>query len=75
MIIDINNITCKIVCFLEDKRYVFDDGKHMFESLRNYSIKEMYASDDKIVMKLEKRDDQLWIEEYKKQFGKEPSFF
>lgn len=71
-------IDSKIKCFIDGKEYCFNNGKEANSQLNDrYSIVSISVQDDYIVLKLKviKNIESDWKEEYKEQFGEEPSFF
>lgn len=72
-------IKSKVVCIINDKEYQFDDGDSAYQELNDkYSIISINAKENTIVFQLEcLSDDKVsnWKNEYRQQFGKEPSFF
>ena len=70
-------IGSKVICVIDDKSYCYENGKEAYQQLLdNYSIKSIKALESQIITYLElKEDNQDWQEDYKEQFGNEPSFF
>lgn len=70
-------IESEITCIIDDKQYHYQNGKDAYHQLlNNYSITSMKAVNNQIIINLElKEHSKDWEKDYKKQFGKEPSFF
>ena len=67
------------ICIIYDKQYQYTNGKEAYQQLtNNNSITSIKAFNNQIIINLipkENNNEQDWQENYKKQFGKEPSFF
>lgn len=68
-----------MICIIDDKQYQYTNGKEAYQQLtNNYSITSIKPFNNQIILNLnpkENNKEQDWQEEYKKQFGEEPSFF
>lgn len=73
----LKKIESEVTCIIDDKQYHYKNGKDAYHQLlNNYSIQSMKADNNQIVINLElKERSKEWEEDYKKQFGEEPSFF
>lgn len=70
-------IESSVICYLDENKYLFDNGRQAYEQLgiKNY-VKSIKALNNQIIVELSHKDDNYhWEEEYKEQFGIEPSFF
>ena len=67
----------KVICISSDKRYQFNNGKEAYKELHGkYEIVHVSSKDDAIYVELiPVKENDEWKDEYKKQFGEEPSFF
>ena len=79
MIKMLEKIESEVICVVNDKQYLYTNGKEAFQQLsKDYSITSIKAFNNQIIInlkQLENNKEQCWQEDYKKQFGKEPSFF
>ncbi|WP_028043340.1 hypothetical protein [Candidatus Stoquefichus massiliensis] len=73
----LTKIESEVTCIIDDKQYHYQHGKDAYHQLlNNYSIHSMKAVNNQIIINLElKENSKDWEEDYKKQFGEEPSFF
>ena len=75
----LEKIESEVICIIDDKQYQYTNGKEAYQHLtNNYSITSIKAFNNQIIINLnpkENNKEQDWQEEYKKQFGVEPSFF
>lgn len=67
----------EVICTIDDKHYKYLNGKEAWRQLsNNYSITSIKAFNNQIIINLELiENNKDWQEDYKKQFGQEPSFF
>lgn len=75
----LEKIESEVTCMIDDKQYHYQNGKDAYHQLlNNYSIISIKAVNNQIIINLELREhnkEKNWEEDYKKQFGQEPSFF
>ena len=73
----LEKIESEVICIIEDKQYQYTNGKEAYQQLtNNYSITSIKAFNNQIIINLiPKEINEDWQEDYKKQFGEEPSFF
>ena len=74
----LEKIESEVICIIDDKQYQYTNGKEAYQQLNNNSITSIKAFNNQIIINLipkENNNEQDWQENYKKQFGKEPSFF
>ena len=73
----LEKIESEVICIIDDKQYQYTNGKEAYQQLtNNYSITSIKAFNNQIIINLiPKEINEDWQEEYKKQFGEEPSFF
>lgn len=75
----LEKIESEVICIIDDKQYQYTNGKEAYQQLtNNYSITYIKAFNNQIILNLnpkENNKEQDWQEEYKKQFGEEPSCF
>ena len=73
----LEKIESEVICIIDDKQYQYTNGKEAYQQLtNNYSITSIKAFNNQIIIKLiPKEINEDWQEDYKKQFGEEPSFF
>lgn len=74
----LKKIESEVICNIGDKQFHFSNGKEAYRQLSNNSIKSIRALNNQIIIQLEQTDkttNSEWQEDYKKQFGEEPSFF
>ena len=75
----LEKIESKVICIIDDKRYLYSNGKEAYQQLsNNNSIKSIKAFNNQIIIQLEQKDittNSKWEKDYIKQFGEEPSFF
>lgn len=75
----LEKIESEVICIIDDKQYRYTNGKEAYQQLtNNNSITSIKAFNNQIIINLipkENNNEQDWQENYKKQFGKEPSFF
>ena len=82
----IEKVSVPVVCRIADQKFEFENGaecaKAEFE--KAYIPADISVEDNKIVIYLEENasgkmpgysSDEKWVQQYKKDFGKEPSFF
>lgn len=83
----IEKISVPVACRIADQKFEFENGaecaKAEFE--KTYIPADISVEDNKIVIYLEEnaiegkmpsyQADEKWVEQYKKDFGTEPSFF
>ena len=79
MIKMLEKIESEVICVVNDNQYLYTNGKEAYQQLsKDYSITSIKAFNNQIIInlkQLENNKEQDWQEDYKKQFGKEPSFF
>lgn len=79
MIKMLEKIESEVICVVNDNQYQYTNGKEAYQQLsKDYSITSIKAFNNQIIInlkQLENNKEQDWQEDYKKQFGKEPSFF
>ena len=73
----LEKIESEVICIIDDKQYQYTNGKEAYQQLtNNYSITSIKAFNNQIIINLiPKEINEDWQEDYKKQFGEEPSFF
>lgn len=73
----LQKVTSKVICIVDKNEYTYNDGKEAYKVFKGrYIINSIYLREDYIVIELsEIIDSKEWREEYKQQFGEEPSFF
>ena len=73
----LGKIESEVICIIDDKQYQYTNGKEAYQQLtNNYSITSIKAFNNQIIINLiPKEINEDWQEDYKKQFGEEPSFF
>ena len=73
----LEKIESEVICIIDDKQYQYTNGKEASQQLtNNYSITSIKAFNNQIIINLiPKEINEDWQEDYKKQFGEEPSFF
>ena len=73
----LEKIESEVICIIDDKQYQYTNGKEAYQQLTNtYSITSIKAFNNQIIINLiPKEINEDWQEDYKKQFGEEPSFF
>ena len=73
----LEKIDSEVICIIDDKQYQYTNGKEAYQQLtNNYSITSIKAFNNQIIINLiPKEINEDWQEDYKKQFGEEPSFF
>lgn len=75
----LEKIESEVICIIDDKQYQYTNVKEAYQQLtNNNSITSIKAFNNQIIINLipkENNNEQDWQENYKKQFGKEPSFF
>ena len=75
----LEKIESEVICIIDDKQYQYTNGKEAYQQwANNNSITSIKAFNNQIIINLipkENNNEQDWQENYKKQFGKEPSFF
>ena len=73
----LEKIESEAICIIDDKQYQYTNGKEAYQQLtNNYSITSIKAFNNQIIINLiPKEINEDWQEDYKKQFGEEPSFF
>lgn len=75
----LEKIESEVICIVDGKQYLYINGKEAYQQLsKDYSITSIKAFNNQIIInlkQLENNKEQEWQEDYKKQFGKEPSFF
>lgn len=73
----------KIVCVLDDQSKAFSSAHEVIECglYEHCIVSDITAKEDAIVLKLERNqpptteENGKWVEDHKKQFGSNPSFF
>ena len=72
----LEKIESEVICIIDDKQYQYTNGKEAYQQLtNNYSITSIKAFNNQIIINLiPKEINEDWQEDYKKQFGEEPSF-
>ena len=67
----------KVKCLINDEEVYFENGLEAYKQLnRKCVLKSMVIQDDTLVLEVATIDEKdEWKDEYKKQFGEEPSFF
>lgn len=71
-------VDAKVRCIIDGKEYDFENGIDAYSQLdKRYMITSISLNNDYIVFILKFNDklESYWEDEYKKQFGEEPSFF
>lgn len=71
-------VDVKVRCIIDGKEYDYKNGIDAYSQLdKRYMITSISLNNDYIVFALgfEDKLESHWEEEYKKQFGEEPSFF
>lgn len=73
----LEKIESEVICIIDDKQYQYTNGKEAYQQLtNNYSTTSIKAFNNQIIINLiPKEINEDWQEDYKKQFGEEPSFF
>ena len=75
----LEKIKSEVICVIHDKQYQYANGKDAYQTIiSNYSITSIKAFNNQIIVNFipkENNKEQDWQEDYKKQFGEEPSFF
>lgn len=67
----------KIKSLIDNKAIYYDSGLEAYEHLHlKFAISSIEIEDNILILELSTIvEDNKWQEEYKKQFGEEPSFF
>lgn len=70
-------IKTKVICIVNGKEECYHDGLSAYDELKNkYSIISISARDNDLIFELQSlSNDTNWKEDYKQQFGSDPSFF
>lgn len=75
----LEKIESEVTCMIDDKQYHYQNGNDAYHQLLNdYSMISIKAVNNQIIINLELKEykkDKDWEEDYKKQFGQDPSFF
>lgn len=73
----LEKIESEVICDIDDNQYQYVNGKEANQQLsNNYFITSIKAFNNQIIINLiPKEINEDWQEDYKKQFGEEPSFF
>lgn len=73
----LKKVTSKVLCIVKEREFEFRNGIEAYESMEgNYMIKSIDIKNGYIVFELkEVNESKDWQEDYKRQFGEEPSFF
>lgn len=63
-------------CIIDNNVYYFKNGRDVYNQIgEKYMITSITVQNEYIVIKLKENIKNYWEDEYKEQFGEEPSFF
>lgn len=70
-------IKTKVICIVDGKEECYLDGLSAYDKLKNkYSIISISTRGNDLIFELQSlSDDTNWKDDYKQQFGSDPSFF